>query len=345
MAKAYRQLTYKQRCQISALLKSENFYSQADIAKLIVAKQSTVSRELARNSGGNGYCPDEAHAKATARRSKANSGSRKLSPDMKAHIKDCLEKQWSPEQISGRLKKKKGGEVISHEVIYQYIWEDKRNGGTLYKHLRRRGKKYKKRGKKTAGRGVIPNRVGIEERPEIVEEKGRVGDFEVDTIVGANHQGAILSVVDRRTKITFLKLLSRGTAQNVCEAMVAALQYFKEHVHTITSDNGKEFAQHQEIAQQLNAGFYFANPYCSWERGLNENTNGLVRQYLPKGTDFSTLTQLDIDRIQYLLNSRPRKALNFMTPLEVFFEETGKSLMPINWAKCTPGLNVIVVPT
>jgi len=344
MAEAYQHLTCKQRYQLSVLLESNTYYSQSKMAKEIGVKQPTISRELANNSGENGYCPEEAHAKATARRSEANSRRIKLTQDMKAYIDYYLTKlQWSPEQISGRMKKEKEEgkreDSISHERIYQYIWEDKRNGGTLYKHLSRSGKKYKKRGQKTAGRGVIPNRIGIEERPEIVEAKTRVGDFEVDTIVGANHQGAILSVVDRKTKLTILKLLHRGTALNVEKAMVVGLQHFKENVHTITSDNGKEFSRHQEIAQQLNAGFYFANPYHAWERGLNENTNGLVRRYFPKGTDFRTLTQEDVDRVQHLLNTRPRKSLNFRTPLEAFFEETSKMI-----AQCTPGSNFIVVP-
>ncbi len=320
MAKGYRHLTYKQRCQIFTLKQSDNYYSQAKIAETLNVSQTAISRELARNTGKNGYDPEEAHIKAAARQSEANSGNIKLTPEVKAYIDYWLKKeQWSPEQISGRSMKQNCGVKLSHERIYQYIWDDKQKGGTLYKNLRRSGKKYKKRGKKTAGRGLIPNRVGIEERPKLVELKSRFGDLEVDTIVGANHQGAILSIVDRKSKLTVLRLLPRGTAENVKNAMVAALKQLEEHVHTITSDNGKEFAQHQEIAKQLNAGFYFANPYHSWERGLNENTNGLVRQYFPKGTNFRTITQLDVDRVEYLLNTRPRKTLGYRTPLEAFF--------------------------
>ena len=185
------------------------------------------------------------------------------------------------------------------------------------------GKKYNKRTNKTAGRGLIPNRIGIEERPEVVDIKERIGDFEVDTIVGRRHRGAILSIVDRVTKLTFLVLLTRGTAENVRKAMVAALKPFINDVLTITSDNGKEFARHEDIAQELCADFFFARPYRSWERGLNENTNGLVRQYFPKKTDFNSITQSDVAMVQHRLNTRPRKTLGYKTPSEVFYNATG----------------------
>jgi IS30 family transposase len=337
MAKAYRHLTYKLRCQIFTLKQSDNYYSQAKIAEILNISQSTVSRELARNFGKNGYDLEEAHGIAIARRSKASAGNKKITHEAKAYIAYRLKEfQWSPEQISGKDMAKNCGVRLSHVIIYQYIRDDKQRGGALYKQLRRKGKKYQKRGKKTAGRGLIPNCVGIENRPRTVEDKIRFGDFEVDTIVGANHQGAILSIVDRKSKLTLLRILPRGTAENVKNAMVEALKQVEGLVRTITSDNGKEFAQHQEIAEQLDADFYFANPYCSWERGLNENTNGLVRQYLPKRTDFRSITQLIPDKIEYLLNNRPRKTLGYKTPLEVFFEETGKTLGPTIWVNCSP---------
>ncbi len=340
MAKAYRHLTYEQRCQISVLLRSEGFISQTKIAELIGSNQSTVSREIKYNSGKRGYFPKQAHNMAVLRRHKASSSAIKLTPELEVYIESKLKLQWSPEQISGRMVKSDITK-ISTERIYQHIWRDKRNGGTLYKHLRRSGKKYNKRASKTAGRGLIPNCVGIEERPDIVETKKRVGDFEVDTIVGRNHRGAILSIVDRVTKLTLLVLLPRGTAKNVLNAMIAALNPFKENVLTITSDNGKEFARHEEIAKELSAGFYFAHPYCSWERGLNENTNGLVRQYLPKKTDFTTITQSDVDKIQHLLNTRPRKTLGYQTPSEVFSNATGKIIKPTYWGRCKTMLNSI----
>lgn len=323
--KAYQHLTHIQRCQISVLLKSN--ISQQEIAKLIGSSQSTISREIRRNSGLRGYRFKQAHHKAVSRRRKASSTPSKFSYEIQIFIEYLLtKKQWSPEQISGWMKRKYGAVAISHERIYQHVWQDKRKGGSLFKSLRQRGKKRNKRGSKAAGRGLIPNRVGIEERPDIVDDKQRVGDFEVDTIVGAQRRGSILSIVDRKTKLTFLALLPRGTASNVSAAMIAALKPIKEKVHTITADNGKEFAMHQKIAHKLNANFFFAQPYHSWERGLNENTNGLVRQYFPKKIPFDILTQRDVDRVEYLLNTRPRKTLNYKTPLEVFFEATGKNL-------------------
>lgn len=221
---------------------------------------------------------------------------------------------------------KKKGILISHELIYQHIWRDKQKGGSLYKHLRNRGKKYNKRANKSAGRGLIPNRVGIEERPAIVDKKIRVGDFELDTIVGAHHKGAIMSAVDRRTKKTYLGLLDRVTAYETASSIINQLSSIGEHVHTLTSDNGKEFAQHEKIARKLKASFYFANPYHAWERGLNENTNRLVRQYFPKGTDFTKITHEQVKYVEYLLNNRPRKSLNFNTPDEVFYQLTNRGL-------------------
>ncbi len=323
--KSYQHLTYEQRCQIYTLLKRGE--SQSAIAQFIGVSQSTVSREMTRNSGKRGYRFKQAHIKACKRRYEASSIPRKLIPSLQVFIEYLLtKKQWSPEQISGWLERIYKKAIISGERIYQHIWQDKARGGALYKHLRRRGKKYNKRGNKLAGRGLIPNRRGIEERPKIVDEKERVGDFEVDTIVGAQHKGSILSIVDRKTKFTFLVLLPRGTADNVTQAMVSALLPIQDYTHTITADNGKEFAQHQIITEQLQANVYFARPYHSWERGLNENTNGLVRQYLPKHTNFATITNQEVSTVQHLLNTRPRKSLNVMTPAEAFHNETGRMI-------------------
>ena len=232
--------------------------------------------------------------------------------------------QWSPEQINGWFKKRRI--KISHETIYKYIWKNKRNEGVLYKHLRNKGKKYGKRAGKTAGRGLIPNRVGIENQPEIVDLKKRVGDWELYTIVGAERKGAIVSVVDRVTKLTRLALIKRATARETAKAIINMLNPISEYVITLTSDNGKEFAKHVGISNHLKADFYFARPYHSWERGLNENTNRLVRQYFPKGTDFTRLDDDDVRKVEYLLNTRPRKTLNFNNPIEEFYRRTEKVL-------------------
>ena len=182
------------------------------------------------------------------------------------------------------------------------------------------GKKYNKRSKGTAGRGCIPNRVDIDQRPALVEEKRRIGDWELDTIIGANHDGAVVSMVDRFSKLTKLAKVSRKTSTEVSLALINKLGPLSLHVHTLTSDNGKEFAVHEKIAHILEADFYFAKPYHSWERGLNEHTNGLVRQYFPKKTQFSGISQAELDGVEKLLNQCPRKILGFKSPEEVFYE-------------------------
>ena len=309
-------LTYEQRCQLHALY--QQGMTQEAIAAKIGSNQSVVSRELNRNQGLRGYRFKQAQRKTDERRKAASAPPRKMTPAIVALIEAKLrEEQWSPEQISGWMQSTQETSV-SHECIYQHIYADKHEGGTLYKQLRRTGKKYNKRKGKTAGRGLIPNRIDIDERPAIVEQRSRVGDWEADTIVGAEHKGAILSLVERASRYTLLKKLDAATAETTGAAIITKMRPHRKLVHTITSDNGKEFAGHQRVAKKLKAGFYFAKPYHSWERGLNENTNGLVRQYFPKGTSFATISAEEVERVQNLLNSRPRKTLGFKSPNEVF---------------------------
>jgi IS30 family transposase len=320
MSKGYHQLTYEARCQIYALLKSGQ--SLASIAHQLGVHRSTIGRELKRNSGGRGYRYKQAQAKASDRRAQASREPRKMTPDIVRLIAEKLtQEQWSPEQISGWLLKEDIVSV-SPECIYQHIRTDRKQGGNLHSQLRHGGKPYNRRQGKTSGRGLIPNRVDIDERPAIVERKSRIGDWEADTLIGARHQGAILSYVDRKSKYTKLSKLVNTTAQGVLQASSHILSPHTKQVHTITFDNGKEFSGHADIATKLNAKTYFAKPYHAWERGLNEHTNGLVRQYFPKGTDFTTITQADIQRVEDKLNSRPRKVLQFRTPSEVFFSAT-----------------------
>ena len=309
--------TFEQRCQLQALRAVG--MTQAAIAEAIGCSQSAVSRELHRNHGQRGYRCQQAQDKAQARRKAASAVPRKMTDDMIAVIEDklCTE-QLSPEQISGWLAATQPASV-SHERIYLHIWADKQAGGTLYRQLRRHGKKYNKRSAKSAGRGVIPGRIDISERPRIVERRNRIGDWEADTIVGAGHKGAILSVVERVSKYTLLHKLTAATADKTTRALIGALRPHRNWVHTITADNGKEFAGHRKVALRLGAGFYFATPYHAWERGLNENTNGLVRQYFPKGTNLANVSARDVRRVQDLLNARPRKTLAYKSPNEVFF--------------------------
>lgn len=317
-------LRYEQRCQLYALY--QRGLTQAAIAQEIGSSQSVVSRELKRNRGQKGYRFKQAQEKADGRRQAASAPPRKMTPAIVAMIETKLRcEQWSPEQISGWLRMTQNIS-ISHECIYQHIWADKRGGGTLYKQLRRTGKKYNKRKGKTSGRGLIPGRIDIDQRPAIVAERSRIGDWEADTIVGAEHKGAILSMVERVSRYTLLKKLDAATADKTGTAIIAKMRPHRTLVHTITADNGKEFAGHQRVAKRLDAGFYFAKPYHAWERGLNENTNGLVRQYFPKGTDFATVSSEEVERVQNLLNSRPRKILDFKSPNEVF--SVAKSMPP-----------------
>jgi transposase, IS30 family len=317
MPKGYRHLTYDKRCQIYALLKRG--CAKTEIAQLLGVHRSTITRELKRNTGCKGYRYLQAQEKASARRAAASGAPRKMKPSLVREIEEKLtQEQWSPDQISGWLKRQ-GRAFVSCERIYRHIWKDKRNGGGLWRHLRHSGKKYNRRKGKTSGRGLIPGRVDIAERPAIVAEKRRIGDWEGDAIIGRGLKGAILTHVDRTSKYTKLAILPDRSAASVQKACDASLLPIAHKIETITYDNGKEFAAHAQIAAKLGAHIYFAKPYHSWERGLNEHTNGLVRQYFPKGSDFSTLTSADVQRVEDKLNARPRKVLGYKTPGEVFF--------------------------
>lgn len=317
MAKGYHHLTCGSRCQIYALKKSGA--SIRGMALLLGVSASTVSRELRRNRGRRGYRMKQAQRLSEARRREASLRPRKLTASLWSWIEGKLRLQWSPEQIAGRMRLE-GGVSVGKTWIYGHVWKDRAAGGTLYRHLRRRGKKANRRGRCGAGRGVIPGRVDIVERPAVVELKRRVGDWELDTIIGARHRGALVSVVDRCSKFTFLRRVAGKTSSAVGGAVLACLRPVSALAHTLTSDNGKEFAGHREVAAALSAGFYFATPYHSWERGLSEHTNGLVRQYFPKAMELIGLDDARVRQVQDLLNGRPRRVLGYRTPAEVFGE-------------------------
>jgi IS30 family transposase len=318
MPEGYQHLTQEERYQISALKKSG--LSQARIAQEVGVHRSTLYRETKRNASQRGYRPVCAEKLAKARRLAAlRSRGQKVSGDVQNQIECWLkEQQWSPDELSGKLLEAYSI-YISYETIYQHIWADKRKGGTLYLHLRRKGKKYQKRGSKYAGRGHIPGRVDISERPAIVAEKGRVGDWEADLIEGGKGDAFLLTIVERKTQLTLMQWLPNKEAAVTTEAILKVLAPYKKWIKSITTDNGKEFAGHREVAEKLGASFYFATPYHSWERGLNERTNGLIRQYFPKGSEFATLTEAEVSKVQDLLNTRPRKNLRYQSPMEAFF--------------------------
>lgn len=312
----YTQLTQEQRYQIYAFLKAG--FLQSDIACEIGVHKSTIGRELRRNRGQRGYRPKQAHSMAVQRRREANKVI-KMTPEIIALIERCLLEDFSPEQVSGFLARKHNIH-ISHERIYQHVLEDKARGGRLYRHLRHANKIRRKRYGSYDRRGRIKARVSIDERPAIVDAKKRIGDWEIDTIIGKKHKGALLSLVERKSKFTLIRKVSNKQADLVAEAAIDLLNPYRGKVLTITADNGREFAHHEHIKEQLNSDVYFAHPYRAWERGLCENTNGLIRQYFPKRLNFETIKQEHVQKAMDRLNSRPRKTLGFKTPNEVFFQ-------------------------
>ena len=310
----YTQLTQEERYQIYALKKAG--HDQATIAEIIDRNPGTISRELRRNQGLKGYRPQQAHNLALMRRQ--DKSQPRLGQQVWQQVEALIREEWSPEQIVGRLEMEQGVS-ISHEWIYQYIYADKRSGGDLYQYLRCQKVRRKRYGSYDR-RGIIPNQVSIDDRPAIVDTKRRFGDWEGDTVIGKGHRGALVTLVERKSLYTVIRAVLRKTAEAVRNAVTEGLMPHKDRVHTITYDNGREFTDHEGMASDLDARIYFAHPYASCERGLNENTNGLIRQYFPKGRDLTTVTRTEVEQAMNKLNHRPRKSLGYRTPHEVFFK-------------------------
>jgi len=246
-----------------------------------------------------------------------------LTPELAVSIDTLLEQQWSPEQISSRLKEE-GKATVCHEAIYQHVLKDKRVGGKLYLNLRRHGQKCRQRyGSRTGSVKGIPNRVDIDDRPGMANQRGRLSDWETDTMIGKGHQGALVTLDERKSKLRLAFPLANKTAEAVTGAIIALLDSFKGWVHTVTFDNGKEFAKHEQITQAIGCKTYFAKPYHSWERGQNENANRLLRQYFPKAMGMLDVTIPQVLEAVHKLNNRPRKCLGFKTPYEMFYELSG----------------------
>ena len=310
---SYTQLTQEERYQIYALKKAG--HDQATIAVIIDRNPGTISRELRRNRGLRGYRPDQAHNLALLRR--YDKAQPRIGNQVWEQVEVLIREEWSPEQVVGRIAMEQGVS-ISHEWIYQYIYADKHSGGDLYRYLRCQKVRRKRYGIYSR-RGAIPNQVSIDERPAIVDAKRRFGDWEGDTVIGKGHRGALVTLVERKSLYTVIRSVLHKTAKAVRYAVVDGLTPYIDWVHTITYDNGREFADHEGMASDLEASIYFAHPYASWERGLNENTNGLIRQYFPKDRDLTTVTKHEIEKAMDKLNHRPRKSLGYRTPYEVFF--------------------------
>lgn len=305
-------ITQSQRYTISCMLKKG--YKQSEIAEAIDKDKSVVFREIQRNSNAKSkrYCSDLADRKYRERQ-KDKIKSIRFTPQIKESVNELIKLDYSPEQVVGILKKE-GKDIVSTETLYQYIWKDKKNKGQLYLHLRNQGKRYRKRGASKDSRGIIKNRISIDKRPDLVENRERFGDLEVDLIIGKGHNQAILTINDRASGVLKMTKVKSKEADVVSLAMNSLLENWKPYLHTITSDNGKEFAGHQEVAEAIEIDYYFARPYHSWERGSNENLNGLIRQYFTKGSDFRSITEKRLAEVEEKLNNRPRKRFGFESP-------------------------------
>lgn len=314
-------LTEEDRYHIKGLLEAGK--NQTEIATKLKVDKSTISRELKRNSGQKGYRPKQANVKARQRWLSAPKAE-KITKKIAKYISDCIRNDWSPEQISGRMKRE-GGVTLSHERIYQFVGEDKKNGGDLWTHLRWSCRKRKKRYGTRDRRGEIRGRRSIEKRKRKSNKRKKIGHMERDLILGTKHKGALLTVVDRKSRMTFAVRVKSKSSREIHTATLKALKPIKSVIETMTNDNGKEFADHKRTEKRLKAKIYFTHPYSSYERGTNENTNGLLRQYFPKNkTDFTKVTTRQVTAALNKLNNRPRKCLGFKTPLEVTRKELSK---------------------
>lgn len=311
MGSHYCHLTRDERTQIYTLL--QEGFSKKHIAERLKRDYSTIKREIARNTGKRGYRHKQAQRFAEERR--RHSQPTKMTPAVVAHIENKIRQEWSPEQISGTMQKILGLKV-SIECIYLFILANKKNGGNLYTNLRiANGKKKRKRYAKKDYRGRIPGRVDISERPVSVDNRHYYGDWEADLVCGSHHRGFLVTLVERKSKLTRIGHVYQKTAAAVKREIIRLLRDYR--VRTITYDNGREFWQHEEVNEVLGCASFFAAPYHSWERGLNENTNGLIRQYFPKGTDLREVDPAYIKFVEDRLNNRPRKTLDFQAPVDI----------------------------
>ena len=286
------------------------------IADLLSRSKSTISRELHRNTGSRGYRPKQA-CELSRLRALGSRNAALVAPWVMEQATALLELQWSPEQIAGKLP-------VSHETLYQHVYADKAKGGKLWKNLRCQKQKRKRYASGLGRRGQIPNRRPLSERPLHIENRKQVGHWECDTVIGANHKQAIVTVVERKSGYAVIAKVSNKTSDLVGAAIIKVLKPFEARVKTLTYDNGKEFCGHAEIDQALGSTGYFARPFASWERGSNENFNGLLRQYVPKKRAMANITDEEIRMIENRLNNRPRKRLGFKTPAEVFHQSLSR---------------------
>lgn len=310
----YKHLSQTERYQIYSLMKAR--HTITEIAQLLGRNKSTISRELRRNAGDRGYRPTQA-CEVALKRSESCRNASTIAPWVKEQADALLRLQWSPEQIAGKLP-------VSHETLYQHVYAEKKNGGNLWKNLRCQKQKRKRYASGRDRRGQIPNRRPLSERPAHIEDRKQIGHWECDTVIGANHKQAIVTVVERKSGYAVIAKVSNKTADLVGAAIITMLKPFEAKVKTLTYDNGKEFCGHAKIDEALGSTGYFARPFASWERGSNENFNGLLRQYVPKKRLMENITDEEIKMIENRLNNRPRKRLGFKTPAEVFHQSLSR---------------------
>jgi len=307
---SYKHLSQTERYQIYALMKAGQ--SLKTIAQILGRHQSTIIREVLRNSGLRGYRPRQAEI-ICQQRAQASRNALQIDPLTRQLVAERLNLQWSPEQIAASLP-------VSHETIYQHVYADKAQGGSLWKHLRCQRKRRKRYASGKSRRGQIIGRRPIAERPASVETRSQVGHWEGDTVIGAGHKQAIVTLVERKSGFAVLSHVTRKTSDLVSQAIIKSLAPLAQRVRTVNYDNGKEFADHAVVDEALKSTAYFADPFASWQRGSNENFNGLLRQYIPKKRPLSTVTEDELKMIQDRINHRPRKRLGFKTPYEVFHQ-------------------------
>ena len=306
-------------------------YSLREIGRRLHRSPSTLSRELKRNARrSGGYCDWHAQKRADERKRLARHQRAYQHLPLRSYVFAKLKSGWSPELIAGRLRKdfpRSPKMRASHETLYQWVYRDAKSGGDVYKDLVRAHKKRQKRYQYGRCRGAIINRVDISQRPHSANNRSRYGHWEGDTVVGHRHQGRLATHVERKSRYLIAGLMKNGTAEAFNQATCSSYQKIPpQYRQTLTLDNGSENAQHQQLSHTLQLKIYFAKPYASWERGTNENTNGLIRRFFPKTTNFLEITQKQLDRVVDLLNHRPRKCLDYRTPFEVFNKITNGAL-------------------
>lgn len=315
----YHQLTSGERYMLSALRMQG--LNQSQIARQLGRHRSTICRELKRNCArfDGHYRPSKAIERTNGRRSRSRRNLHFTLADLH-QVNALLGKQWSPQQVSGHLRRN-GVLRISHETIYRHVWDDKACGGSLYIHLRGARKNCRKRYGRNDSRGRLAGKRHISERPASAQARRRIGHWEIDTVIGAGSQHCIVSLVERKSGYVLIGKLEARTVEQLNRATLRIATRHADQFDTITADNGSEFHGYAFIEQALDLKFYFATPHHSWERGTSENTNGLIRQYIPKGIDMATLTQHDCNVIANKLNTRPRKRLDYTTPHECFYAD------------------------